>query len=127
MKNDFELFKGKMMSALFQDIYTNQNQKKRKIGDIINDVKELIKKPEDITTVGPLIRDLLDTSVKNDEHLLKLAHVAQKIMLADNKTDGDEGFLTAAEKEQLLSDAATPEVTTEDIEELQNVLTELKK
>lgn len=125
MKNDFELFKGKTMSALFQDIYTNQNQKKRKISDLINDVKDLIKTPGDIGNVGMLLRDLLDTSVRNDEHLLKLAQVAQKIMSADNKTVGDEGFLSAAEKEQLLRDAVSPIVTDADIAELQEEIADL--
>lgn len=127
MKNDFELFKGKLMSELFQDIYTNQNQKKRKIGDLINDVKVLIKKPEDTESVGRLLRDLLDTSVKNDEHLIKLAQVAQKIMSSDTKTDGDDGFLTAAEKQQLLSDAAQPAVTSDEISDLETMIEELKQ
>jgi lysophospholipase L1-like esterase len=128
MKNDFELFKGKSLSSLFQDIYVNQNQKKKRISELINDIRALVKTPHDMPSVGPVLSGLLETSVRNDEQLLKLAQIAQKIMMADNKSEGQDGFLSAAEKEQLLKDfqdIKSSDITSDEVDELQNELEEL--
>lgn len=128
MKNDFELFKGKTMSSLFQDIYTNQNTKKKKISDLINEVKVLIKVSNDMMYIGPILSGLLETSVKNDEQLIKLAQIAQKVMNAENKNDGDDGFLTVAEKAQLLKDLKDTIVSDDAIaDDIQDDIDTLKK
>jgi len=42
MSTDFELFKGKSLSSLFEDIYNNQIQKKAKISELINELKKMM-------------------------------------------------------------------------------------
>jgi hypothetical protein len=101
---EFELFPGKNLSGLFQDIYINQINKKDKIGALIVELKNKIKHNGDIAIIGPIIKDLIDTSVKNDDHLLKLATIAQRIINSDKKSEGDAGFLSDDEKAQLLQD-----------------------
>ena len=49
-------------------------------------------------------KDLVDTSVRNDESLIKMAAIAQRMIASKDKVEGDTGFLTDKEKEQLLSD-----------------------
>jgi len=104
MSMEFELFPGKNLSGLFQDIYINQINKKDKIGALIVELKNKIKHNGDIAIIGPIIKDLIDTSVKNDDHLLKLATIAQRIINSDKKSEGDAGFLSDDEKAQLLQD-----------------------
>ena len=103
MSNDFEIFPGKSLSGLFEDIYNNQINKKRNISEVIAELRKLVKSPNDMRYIGPLIKDLIDTSVRNDESLLKLATIAQRIMIAGTKSDGEAGYLSDAEREQLLS------------------------
>ena len=55
-----------------------------------------------MAVIAPIIRDLIDSSVKNDDSLIKMAVIAQRIIGAAQKADGDSGFLSDAEKEQLL-------------------------
>jgi len=108
---DFELFPGKDLGGLFKDIYKNQQTKKRRISELIFDLKESIRKTKaggmdtnDIMMIYPIIRDLVDTSVKNDDSLLKMATIAQRIINSTSKSEGDTGFLSESEKQQLLKE-----------------------
>lgn len=127
MNEDFELFPGKNLSGLFQDIYNNQMTKKERISQLIVEMKDKIKHNGDVAIIGPLIKDLIDTSVKNDEHLVKLATIAQRIMLANNKGSGDDGFLSDAEKTQLLKDLEQAKEEVEKMDDLVVEVDELKK
>jgi hypothetical protein len=104
MSQDFELFKGKTLSNVFEDIYYNQRNKKQKISEYIDDLMKMITHKNDAAVLAPIVKDLIDTSVKNDEQLVKLATIAQRIISAETKTLGQEGFLTEAERKQLLTD-----------------------
>ena len=104
MSTDFELFPGKDLSGLFQDIYNNQLNKKRHISELIQEMRNAIRHAGDMAIIGPIIKDLIDTSVRNDEQLLKLATIAQRIMASNQKSEGDDGFLTKEEREQLLQE-----------------------
>lgn len=114
MSTDYELFKGKNLSSLFEDIYNNQTNKKQQISIVIKEMRDMVRHAGDLAVVGPIIRDLIDTSVKNDETLIKLATIAQRLVISEQKNEGEEGFLTAAEREKLLSEIDEIE---EDIEE----------
>jgi hypothetical protein len=127
MSAEFELFPGKNLSGLFQDIYTNQITKKKRISKFIEDLKSKIKHNGDVAIIGPIIKDLIDTSVKNDDHLVKLATIAQRIMLANNKGSGDDGFLSDEEKAQLLNDLQDAKEEVEKMDNLAVEIDELKK
>jgi hypothetical protein len=127
MSAEFELFPGKNLSGLFQDIYTNQITKKERISKFIEDLKSKIKHNGDVAIIGPIIKDLIDTSVKNDDHLVKLATIAQRIMLANNKGSGDDGFLSDEEKAQLLNDLQDAKEEVEKMDNLAVEIDELKK
>lgn len=102
MSTDFELFPGKNLSDLFKDIYDNQQTKKLRISELIAELKKIIRHSSDMAVIAPIIRDLIDSSVKNDDSLIKMAVIAQRIIGAAQKADGDSGFLSDSEKEQLL-------------------------
>lgn len=101
---DFVLFGEKKLSDLFQEIYTNQRSKKQKIGDLIEEFKAAIRHAGDIAEVGAVIKDLVKFSVENDEMLVKMASIAQRIIAAESKSPGDDGFLSEAERAQLLEE-----------------------
>jgi hypothetical protein len=79
MSYDQELFKGKNLSNLFEEIYNNSVKKRDDIDAIIAETTSLIESTEDVIQVAPLIKDYLEVSVKNNEHLIKLAGIAQSI------------------------------------------------
>lgn len=104
MSADYVLFDGKNLSSLFKDIYDNQVNKKKNISDMIENLRKLIKNVGEATVIAPIIKDLIEISVKNDEQLIKLATIAQRLSLAENKGVGEDGWLSDSEKKQLLQD-----------------------
>jgi len=132
MSTNFELFPGKDLSGLFKDIYDNQQNKKSRISELIAEMKKVIRHSGDMAVIGPIIKDLVDTSVRNDESLIKMAAIAQRMIASKDKVDGDVGFLTDKEKEQLLNqlEDAVNEVSEEQdakVDELTNEVEELKQ
>ena len=132
MSTDFELFPGKNLSGLFKDIYDNQQNKKQRISELIAEMKKVIRHAGDMAVIGPIIKDLVDTSVKNDDALIKMAAIAQRIIGAQHKAEGDSGFLSDEEKEQLLKqlDETIAEVADGQdlkVDELTNEIEELKQ
>jgi hypothetical protein len=109
MSKDFELFKGKTFSDLMSDIYHNSKKKERQINVLIQELQPLIKGVGDATVIVPLIKEYLEVGVKNDEHLVKLAAIVQRLVSASTKNDGEtsggEFGLTEEEKEALLKEA----------------------
>ncbi len=106
MSTEFELFKGTNFSDLMRDIYHNSKKKSRQIDLLIKNLEPMIKNTGDATVVVPMIKDYLEVSVKNDDALVKLAAVVQRIVTASNKDDdGNEYGLTDEERSRLLAEA----------------------
>ena len=104
MSSEFQLFDGKNLSSLFKDIYDNQLNKKKNISDLIGSLRKLIRNVGEATVIAPIIKDLIEVSVKNDDHLIKLATIAQRLASAEAKGIGEDGWLSENEKLQLLND-----------------------
>lgn len=131
MSTEFELFPGKNLGGLFKDIYDNQQTKKLRISELIAEMKKLIRHSGDMAVMAPIIRDLIDSSIKNDDSLVKMAAIVQRIIGASQKAEGDVGFLSDDEKEQLLQELeeTVHEVADEQdmkVDELANDIEELK-
>ena len=92
-------------------------------------MKKVIRHSGDMTVIGPIIKDLVDTSVRNDESLIKMKF-AQRMIASKDKTLGEDGFLTDKEKEQLLQqlEDVVGEVDEKvQVDELTNEVEELKQ
>ena len=110
MEKDFKIFDDKNFSDLSKEIYENSKLKKTQIDLLIQEVHGYIQGIEDIAIVGPVLKELFDVAVKNDDNLLKLATVIQRIMSKHSIDDSDVGLLSDVEKQELmdsLEDAAT--------------------
>jgi hypothetical protein len=95
-----EIFGNKKFSDLLKDIYDNQKKKDRQINLLIADLKPMLNNISDAAILVPAIKDFIEVSVKNDEHLVKLAAVIQRSL--SNSSDESSSFLTDEEKEALL-------------------------
>jgi hypothetical protein len=109
-----ELFEGKTLSDVFADIYKNTDSKRSQITTFITKLVQLIRTPEDATIIGPVIKEFLDVSVKNDEHIVRLAQIVQRLELVSNKTSSSGDLLTEEEKLQLLNNIKTEVKAIED-------------
>lgn len=104
---DFELFKGTSFSDLMKDIYHNSKMKSRQIDGLIKELQPLVKNVGDAAVIVPMIKDYLEVSVKNDDALVKLAAVVQRLLSATSKESeaGGEFMLTDEERTRLLQEA----------------------
>ena len=89
MEFDIEIFKGKSFSDLMKDIYSNSTKKDRQINLLIGELRPLIKNIGDATVIVPLIKEYLEVGVKNDEHLIKMVALVQRLESGGNKDAAD--------------------------------------
>ncbi len=102
MEKDFNIFGDKKFSDLSKEIYENSKLKKTQIDLLIQEVHSYIQGIEDIAIVGPVLKELFDVAVKNDDNLLKLATVIQRIMNKQADIVDDASLLTDDEKQELM-------------------------
>ena len=98
---DKKVFGKKSYSDLLKEIYDNQKKKETQITALINELKPLISDIGDATMIVPLIKEYMELGIKNDEALIKVATIFQRIFA--NEGNEDNGFgISEEEKEQLL-------------------------
>ena len=111
MANDYEIFEGKSLSGLFKDIYENTKTNKTQLEVLMKEVVGFIKDGDTAVQIIPMLKEYLEINVKNDDQLVKVAAIVQRIIAAENKGGSEEEFgLSEAEKEQLMGaieDAST--------------------
>ena len=105
MDKDTELFKGKSFADIMSDVYHNSKKKDRQLKLLIAQLEPLVKNLQDATVIVPLIKEYMEVSIKNDEQIVKLAAIVQR-MLKDANSSEEGGFgLSEDEKKQLLENA----------------------
>ena len=87
MDIDLDLYDGKSFKDLCKDIVTNQSSRKEQIEIMISDLRPMIKTLNDAIQVVPLIKQYIDTGISNDEHLVKLAQICQRILSAQANSE----------------------------------------
>ena len=103
MSDEKEIFEGKTFQDLTKDIYENTTKRKVQIDLLISEIHGFITTIDDVVMVAPIIKEYMDTAVRNDEHLVKLAGVLQRI-ISKSQGDSDESMLLSdSEKEELMS------------------------
>ena len=103
MSKDYEIFKGKTLSDLFEDIYKNTERNKTQLEVLMKEVTSFIKDGDTAVQIIPMLKEYLEINVKNDEQLVKLAAVIQRLIAAETKAGSESEFgLSEKEKEQLM-------------------------
>ena len=129
MANDYEIFEGKSLSDLFKDIYENTKTNKTQLEVLMKEVVGFIKDGDTAVQIIPMLKEYLEINVKNDDQLVKVAAIVQRIIAAETKGGSDDEFgLSDKEKEQLMGaieDAATDlqqhsDEITDDMKRIEN-------
>ena len=104
-----------------------RDSNKHQLEVLVKEVTSFIKDGDMAVQLIPMIKEYLEINVKNDEQLVKLAGIVQRIIANENKGGSEAEFgLSDREKEQLLKSiddvvvdlqTKTDEVT-QDIEEV---------
>ena len=123
MADKNEIFKGKTFQDLTKDIYENTQKKKTQIDLLISEIHGFIQTIDDVVMVAPIIKEYMEVSVKNDEHLVKLAGVLQRIISKSGGADEESMLLSDSEKDELMS---TLQDTVNDLQNESDRLTNIK-
>ena len=97
MADEKEIFEGKTFQDLTKDIYENTSKRKVQIDLLISEIHGFITTIDDVVLVAPIIKEYMDTAVRNDEHLVKLAGVLQRI-ISKSQGESDESMLLSDEE-----------------------------
>lgn len=102
MKSKDDIFEGKSFQDLTKDIYKNTTDRKKQIDLLISEIHGFITTIDDVILVAPIIKEYMDVAVKNDEHLVKLAGVLQRIISKSMGVNDESMLLSDSEKEELM-------------------------
>ena len=114
------VFGDKTLSDVFEDIYKNTDSKREQINTFITKLVRQIRTPEDAAVISPIIKDFMEVNVKNDEHIVRIAQIAQRAIAIGTKAASSTDLLTEEEKQQLLSNIKL------EIDDLQQETTEVE-
>ena len=113
MSEKNEIFEGKTFQDLTKDIYENTTKRKVQIDLLISEIHGFITTIDDVVMVAPIIKEYMDTADRNDEHLVKLAGVLQRIISKSQGESDESMLLSDEEKAELMG---TLQDTVNDLE-----------
>ena len=124
-----ELYDGKSLSDIFSEIHKNTDSKRTQINSFIMKMVQLIRTPEDAAVIGPIVQGFIEVNVKNDEHLVRVAQIAQRIVSVGVKSNASlDGLLSEEEKNALLGDIQVEiQGLQEDVKDLDDVFASKSK
>ena len=121
MSDSFEVFEGKTLADVFKDIYNNSESNKKQIEVLMKDLLKFVTDTASAVALVPILKEYLDVAVRNDEQLIKLASIVQKLASAEAKGSENEFGLSELEKEQLMLNLGE---TIKDIQDESDRITE---
>jgi len=83
------IFGKKTVSDVLKEIYDNSRNKDKQINALIGELKPLVENIGDATLVVPMIKEYLEVGVKNDEHLIKMVALVQRLEGSGGKDSND--------------------------------------
>jgi len=103
MAIDYEIFDGKSLSSLFKDIYDNTEYNKKQLDILTKELVTFIKDGDTAVQLVPMIKEYLEINVKNDDQLVKMAGIVQRLISAEQRASSEDEFgLSEEEKNQLM-------------------------
>ena len=104
MAIDYEIFEGKSLSSLFKDIYDNTLYNRKQLDVLTKELVQFIKDGDTAIQIVPMIKEYLEINVKNDDQLVKMAGVVQRLISAESRAGAEDEYgLSEEEKTQLLT------------------------
>ena len=104
MAIDYEIFDGKSLSSLFKDIYDNTEYNKKQLDILTKELVGFIKDGDTAVQLVPMIKEYLEINVKNDDQLVKMAGIVQRLISTEQRASAEDEFgLSEEEKNQLIT------------------------
>lgn len=100
--NNFEdnkLFDNTSLADIFKQIHKNNKKTNTLIDDLVNGLRPLINSAGEVVMIMPVVKDLIDVNVKNNDQLVKIASIAQR---ASSASAGDDNIFDSDEIQNLI-------------------------
>ena len=121
MATDYEVFDGKSLSDVFKDIYDNTEKNRQQLDVLTRELVSFIKDGDTAVQIVPMLKEYLEINVKNDDQLVKIAAIVQRLVASESKGGSEDSFgLTDSEKEQLMK---AVEETADDVQKYSDKVT----
>ena len=117
MSLDKEIFKGKSLSNLFEEIHDNSTRTRGQVQSLIGELKPLIENIGDATLLVPMIKEYMDIGVKNDEALIKLATIIQRIEATQAKPESGGDMFDFDSLQDLLAESEAIEKEAKEVKD----------
>jgi len=104
---DKELFPGKKVSDMMKEAYDQHKKQSEVISSEIQRLLGYIEGTGDAIIIIPIVKDLLNSSLKNDEVLVKLTQIISKAQEPKEKDQGEDSLISESEIQQLLREVNT--------------------
>lgn len=106
-----EIFEGKTVSDLAKEIYEKHKEQDEALKSRINQLGDMVESPGDAIVIVPMLKGYFDSSLKNDEVLMKMLQIFQKQEERKAAGESDSGLLTEKDIAQLFSEVSTYSVS----------------
>ena len=122
MATDYELFEGKSLSDVFKDIYENTDKNRQQLDVLTRELVSFIKDGDTAIQIVPMLKEYLEINVKNDDQLVKIAAIVQRLLSAETRGGSDDAFgLSDKEKDQLMK---AVEESAQDVQKYSDTIAE---
>ena len=120
-ETDYEVFDGKSLSDVFKDIYDNTEKNRQQLDVLTRELVGYIKDGDTAVQIVPMLKEYLEINVKNDDQLVKIAAIVQRLVASESKGGSEDSFgLSDSEKEQLMK---AVEETADDVQKYSDNIT----
>lgn len=115
---DFDVYDGKTFKDLCEEICNRSTSKKDQLDTLLTQTRTYITDANSAIVFIPKLKELIEVGIKNDEQLVKLSAVVQRLQSTQlEASGGDTAGLSDEEKDALLQ-ARMREVET--LKEIKN-------
>jgi len=105
--DNIDIYGDQSFADLLERIDTNSTRKAEKIEELIDELSDMIDSVNDATILVPLVKEYLEIDVQNDEKLVKVATIIQRLVTSGMRNAeeldsmGGGGSISDKEKDQL--------------------------
>ena len=104
---DIVVFGDTKLGDIFEQIYTGNQERKEQINQLLEIAIAGVESFQDVSLLSDTLKNLMDAGTKNDDLLIKLTQIIQRMVTSMNKSNGSGEFdVDALDLQKLREEAA---------------------
>jgi hypothetical protein len=107
-----EIFEGKTISNLAKEIYEKHKEQDQALKTRIDQLADMVESPGDAIVIVPMLKGYFDSSLKNDEVLMKMLQIFQKQEDKKAAAESESSLLSEKDIAQLFEEVSSYTVSS---------------